>query len=147
MLHGHMFKSQVSNNVSCKLQGVFSAVLTNCSTNHGLIPVNKNLWWVFLFAHKWNSNGIWERKEASGTSTAQTNGCVSALRSLSYVTTLACFAYVLLALIYYTVDVQKWWTGAPFLFPGETEHHVRITMKQTDRYFIKFGVFRLWCFS
>ncbi|XP_029706224.1 heparan-alpha-glucosaminide N-acetyltransferase-like [Takifugu rubripes] len=64
------------------LLGVFSAVLTNCSTNQGLIPVNKNLW------------------------------------SLSYVTTLACFAYVLLALIYYTVDVQKWWTGAPFLFPG-----------------------------
>lgn len=42
-----------------------------------------------------------------------------ALRSLSYVTTLACFAYVLLALIYYAVDVQRWWSGAPFLFPGE----------------------------
>lgn len=51
-----------------------------------------------------------------------TNGCMCAFRSLSYVTTLACFAFVLLALIYYTVDVQKWWSGAPFLFPGETQH-------------------------
>lgn len=50
-----------------------------------------------------------------------TNGGVSAPRSLSYVTTLACFAFVLLALIYYTVDVQKWWSGAPFLFPGEVQ--------------------------
>lgn len=41
------------------------------------------------------------------------------LRSLSYVTTLACFAYVLLVLIYYTVDVKKWWSGAPFYYPGE----------------------------
>lgn len=29
------------------LQGIISAVLTSCSTNQGLIPINKNLWWVF----------------------------------------------------------------------------------------------------
>lgn len=40
-------------------------------------------------------------------------------RSLSYVTTLACFAYVLLVLVYFTVDVKKWWSGAPFYYPGE----------------------------
>lgn len=40
-------------------------------------------------------------------------------RSLSYVTTLACFAFVLLVLVYYTVDVRKWWSGAPFYYPGE----------------------------
>ncbi|XP_037554208.1 heparan-alpha-glucosaminide N-acetyltransferase [Nematolebias whitei] len=40
------------------------------------------------------------------------------LWSLSYVTTLACFAFVLLVLIYYTVDVKKWWSGAPFYYPG-----------------------------
>lgn len=45
-------------------------------------------------------------------------------RSLSYVTTLACFAYVLLVLIYYTVDVKKWWSGAPFYYPGEHGHHI-----------------------
>uniref|UniRef100_A0A3Q1FVL1 Heparan-alpha-glucosaminide N-acetyltransferase n=1 Tax=Acanthochromis polyacanthus TaxID=80966 RepID=A0A3Q1FVL1_9TELE len=40
------------------------------------------------------------------------------LWSLSYVTTLACFAFVLLVLVYYTVDVKKWWSGAPFYYPG-----------------------------
>lgn len=40
------------------------------------------------------------------------------LWSLSYVTTLACFAFVLLVLIYYIVDVKKWWSGAPFYYPG-----------------------------
>ncbi|KAM8880318.1 heparan-alpha-glucosaminide N-acetyltransferase isoform 1-T1 [Spinachia spinachia] len=64
------------------LLGVISAILTKCSTDHGLIPVNKNLW------------------------------------SLSYVTTLACFAYVLLVLLYYAVDVKGWWSGAPFYYPG-----------------------------
>lgn len=56
---------------------------------------------------------------------------VSGLRSLSYVTTLACFAYVLLALIYYTVDVKRCWTGAPFIFPGEDENHFRNTCNIT----------------
>ncbi|KAJ0050712.1 hypothetical protein NL108_005107, partial [Boleophthalmus pectinirostris] len=39
------------------------------------------------------------------------------LWSLSYVTTLACFAFVLLVLIYYIIDVKKWWSGAPFYYP------------------------------
>uniref|UniRef100_G3PTN2 Heparan-alpha-glucosaminide N-acetyltransferase n=1 Tax=Gasterosteus aculeatus aculeatus TaxID=481459 RepID=G3PTN2_GASAC len=64
------------------LLGVISTILTKCSTDRGLIPVNKNLW------------------------------------SLSYVTTLACFAYVLLVLVYYAVDVKGWWSGAPFYYPG-----------------------------
>lgn len=40
-------------------------------------------------------------------------------RSLSYVTTLACFAFVLLTLLFYIVDVKAWWSGAPFFYPGE----------------------------
>ncbi|MCI4395142.1 hypothetical protein PGIGA_G00176850 [Pangasianodon gigas] len=40
------------------------------------------------------------------------------LWSLSYVTTLSCFAFVLLMLCYYTVDVRRWWSGAPFFYPG-----------------------------
>lgn len=51
---------------------------------------------------------------------------MSASRSLSYVTTLACFAFVLLALMYYTVDVKKWWSGKPFFYPGENGRHLRI---------------------
>ncbi|KAF4804991.1 heparan-alpha-glucosaminide N-acetyltransferase [Turdus rufiventris] len=41
------------------------------------------------------------------------------LWSISYVTTMSCFAFILLLLIYYLVDVKKWWSGAPFLYPGE----------------------------
>ncbi|XP_049575666.1 heparan-alpha-glucosaminide N-acetyltransferase isoform X1 [Syngnathus scovelli] len=79
--------------------GVISAVLTKCSTNHGFIPVNKNLW------------------------------------SLSYVTTLACFAFVLLVLIYYTVDVKKWWSGAPFFYPGMNSILVYVGHEVFEDYF------------
>lgn len=57
------------------------------------------------------------------------------LRSLSYVTTLACFAYVLLVLIYYTVDVKKWWSGAPFYYPGEQDKYYLTTTSQTSTVF------------
>lgn len=40
------------------------------------------------------------------------------LWSLSYVTTLACMAFVALGLVYYVVDVMQWWSGAPFYYPG-----------------------------
>lgn len=40
-------------------------------------------------------------------------------RSLSYVTTLSCFAFMLLLLIYYLVDIKRWWSGAPFFYPGQ----------------------------
>ncbi|XP_051865497.1 heparan-alpha-glucosaminide N-acetyltransferase isoform X2 [Pristis pectinata] len=39
------------------------------------------------------------------------------LWSISYVTTLSCFAYILLLLIYSAVDIKKYWTGAPFYYP------------------------------
>uniref|UniRef100_A0A8C8S559 Heparan-alpha-glucosaminide N-acetyltransferase n=1 Tax=Pelusios castaneus TaxID=367368 RepID=A0A8C8S559_9SAUR len=40
------------------------------------------------------------------------------LWSVSYVTTLSCFAFMLLLLIYYLVDVKRLWSGAPFFYPG-----------------------------
>ncbi|XP_069048143.1 heparan-alpha-glucosaminide N-acetyltransferase [Lepisosteus oculatus] len=40
------------------------------------------------------------------------------LWSFSYVTTLSCFAFVVLLIIYYMVDVRRWWSGAPFFYPG-----------------------------
>ncbi|KFQ34862.1 Heparan-alpha-glucosaminide N-acetyltransferase, partial [Merops nubicus] len=40
------------------------------------------------------------------------------LWSVSYVTTLSCFAFLLLLLIYYLVDVKRLWSGAPFFYPG-----------------------------
>uniref|UniRef100_A0A3Q2E4T5 Heparan-alpha-glucosaminide N-acetyltransferase n=1 Tax=Cyprinodon variegatus TaxID=28743 RepID=A0A3Q2E4T5_CYPVA len=74
-------------------------VLTECSTDKGFIPVNKNLW------------------------------------SLSYVTTLACFAFVLLLLVYYTIDVKKWWSGAPFYYPGMNSILVYVGHEVFEGYF------------
>uniref|UniRef100_A0A673AL03 Heparan-alpha-glucosaminide N-acetyltransferase-like n=1 Tax=Sphaeramia orbicularis TaxID=375764 RepID=A0A673AL03_9TELE len=55
--------------------------------------------------------------------------------SLSYVTTLACFAYVLLVLVYYTVDVKKWWSGAPFYYPGMNSILVYVGHEVFEDYF------------
>nr|XP_033481018.1 LOW QUALITY PROTEIN: heparan-alpha-glucosaminide N-acetyltransferase [Epinephelus lanceolatus] len=57
------------------------------------------------------------------------------LWSLSYVTTLACFAYVLLVLVYYTVDVKKWWSGAPFYYPGMNSILVYVGHEVFEDYF------------
>ncbi|XP_026160123.1 heparan-alpha-glucosaminide N-acetyltransferase isoform X2 [Mastacembelus armatus] len=57
------------------------------------------------------------------------------LWSLSYVTTLACFAFVLLVLIYYIVDVKKWWSGAPFYYPGMNSILVYIGHEVFEDYF------------
>ncbi|XP_059194489.1 heparan-alpha-glucosaminide N-acetyltransferase isoform X2 [Centropristis striata] len=57
------------------------------------------------------------------------------LWSLSYVTTLACFAYVLLVLVYYTVDVKKWWSGAPFFYPGMNSILVYVGHEVFEEYF------------
>ncbi|XP_054840185.1 heparan-alpha-glucosaminide N-acetyltransferase-like [Eublepharis macularius] len=40
------------------------------------------------------------------------------LWSLSYVTTLSSFSFVLLGIMFYVLDVKNWWGGQPFIFPG-----------------------------
>ncbi|KAM4636143.1 heparan-alpha-glucosaminide N-acetyltransferase-like [Discoglossus pictus] len=40
------------------------------------------------------------------------------LWSLSFVTTLSAFSFLLLGLMYYVVDVRQWWGGQPFIYPG-----------------------------
>ncbi|XP_030587027.1 heparan-alpha-glucosaminide N-acetyltransferase isoform X2 [Archocentrus centrarchus] len=57
------------------------------------------------------------------------------LWSLSYVTTLACFAFVLLVLIYYIVDVNKWWSGSPFYYPGMNSILVYVGHEVFEDYF------------
>lgn len=57
------------------------------------------------------------------------------LWSLSYVTTLACFAFVLLVLVYYTIDVKKWWSGAPFFYPGMNSILVYVGHEVFEDYF------------
>uniref|UniRef100_A0A1A8HJZ3 Heparan-alpha-glucosaminide N-acetyltransferase n=3 Tax=Nothobranchius korthausae TaxID=1143690 RepID=A0A1A8HJZ3_9TELE len=57
------------------------------------------------------------------------------LWSLSYVTTLACFAFVLLVLLFYTVDVKRWWSGAPFCYPGMNSILVYVGHEVFEEYF------------
>ncbi|KAM6940724.1 heparan-alpha-glucosaminide N-acetyltransferase [Xenentodon cancila] len=57
------------------------------------------------------------------------------LWSLSYVTTLACFAFVLLVLVYYSIDVKKWWSGAPFCYPGMNSILVYVAHEVFEDYF------------
>ncbi|XP_062902824.1 heparan-alpha-glucosaminide N-acetyltransferase isoform X1 [Mobula hypostoma] len=57
------------------------------------------------------------------------------LWSISYVTTLSSFAYILLLLIYFMVDVKKHWTGAPFYFPGMNSILVYVGHEVFEHYF------------
>ncbi|KTF89251.1 hypothetical protein cypCar_00004673 [Cyprinus carpio] len=57
------------------------------------------------------------------------------LWSLSYVTTLSCFAFVALVVFYYLVDVKKWWSGAPFYYPGMNSILVYVGHEVFEEYF------------
>ncbi|XP_048053375.1 heparan-alpha-glucosaminide N-acetyltransferase isoform X3 [Megalobrama amblycephala] len=57
------------------------------------------------------------------------------LWSLSYVTTLSCFAFVALGVFYYMVDVKKWWSGAPFFYPGMNSILVYVGHEVFEEYF------------
>ncbi|KFP78689.1 Heparan-alpha-glucosaminide N-acetyltransferase, partial [Acanthisitta chloris] len=57
------------------------------------------------------------------------------LWSISYVTTTSCFAFILLLLIYYLVDVKKLWSGAPFFYPGMNSILVYIGHEVFANYF------------
>ncbi|KAL4640292.1 heparan-alpha-glucosaminide N-acetyltransferase isoform X1 [Arapaima gigas] len=57
------------------------------------------------------------------------------LWSLSYVTTLSCFAFMFLLIIYYTVDVKRWWSGAPFFYPGMNSILVYVGHEVFEDYF------------
>ncbi|XP_041112910.1 heparan-alpha-glucosaminide N-acetyltransferase isoform X2 [Polyodon spathula] len=57
------------------------------------------------------------------------------LWSFSYITTLSCFAFVVLLIIYYVVDVRRWWSGAPFFYPGMNSILVYIGHEVFQNYF------------
>ncbi|KAJ8336128.1 hypothetical protein SKAU_G00394710 [Synaphobranchus kaupii] len=57
------------------------------------------------------------------------------LWSLSYITTLSCFAFVVLLLVYYMVDVRRWWSGAPFFYPGMNSILVYVGHEVFEEYF------------
>ncbi|XP_051993883.1 heparan-alpha-glucosaminide N-acetyltransferase-like isoform X2 [Xyrauchen texanus] len=57
------------------------------------------------------------------------------LWSLSYVTTLSSFAFVVLVFFYYMVDVMRWWSGAPFYYPGMNSILVYVGHEVFEEYF------------
>ncbi|XP_069638728.1 heparan-alpha-glucosaminide N-acetyltransferase isoform X1 [Haliaeetus albicilla] len=57
------------------------------------------------------------------------------LWSISYVTTMSCFAFILLLLIYYLVDVKRLWSGTPFFYPGMNSILVYIGHEVFENYF------------
>ncbi|XP_075060674.1 heparan-alpha-glucosaminide N-acetyltransferase isoform X2 [Mixophyes fleayi] len=57
------------------------------------------------------------------------------LWSISYVTTLSCFAFFLLLLIYFLVDVKNVWMGAPFFYPGMNSILVYVGHEIFENYF------------
>ncbi|NXX88924.1 HGNAT acetyltransferase, partial [Centropus bengalensis] len=57
------------------------------------------------------------------------------LWSISYVTTMSCFAFILLLLMYYLVDVKRLWSGAPFFYPGMNSILVYIGHGVFENYF------------
>ncbi|XP_063776045.1 heparan-alpha-glucosaminide N-acetyltransferase isoform X2 [Pseudophryne corroboree] len=57
------------------------------------------------------------------------------LWSISYVTTLSCFAFFLLLLIYFLVDVKRVWMGAPFFYPGMNSILVYVGHEVFENYF------------
>nr|XP_056706511.1 heparan-alpha-glucosaminide N-acetyltransferase-like [Euleptes europaea] len=57
------------------------------------------------------------------------------LWSLSYVTTLSSFSFVLLAIMFYVIDVKNWWGGQPFIFPGMNSIFVYVGHSLLGSYF------------
>ncbi|CAO2611741.1 Heparan-alpha-glucosaminide N-acetyltransferase [Lemmus lemmus] len=57
------------------------------------------------------------------------------LWSISYVTTLSCFAFFILLVLYPLVDVKRLWTGTPFFYPGMNSILVYVGHKVFENYF------------
>lgn len=107
------------------LTGAVGALLCLASQNDGWIPINKNLWWEFtlLTAYK-NCMGLinalaiildWQTKLDY---VFKRKSIVVFYRSLSFVLVTTGLAFFLLGACYWLIDVQEWWNGAPFLYPG-----------------------------
>ncbi|XP_043839813.1 heparan-alpha-glucosaminide N-acetyltransferase [Dromiciops gliroides] len=57
------------------------------------------------------------------------------LWSISYVTTLSFFAFLLLLFMYFLVDVARLWSGAPFFYPGMNSILVYVGHEVFENYF------------
>ncbi|XP_063814810.1 heparan-alpha-glucosaminide N-acetyltransferase-like isoform X2 [Pseudophryne corroboree] len=57
------------------------------------------------------------------------------LWSLSFVSTLSCFSFLLLGLLFYVIDVRHWWGGQPFIYPGMNSIFVYVGHSLLATYF------------
>ncbi|MEE6488716.1 hypothetical protein FKM82_015334, partial [Ascaphus truei] len=57
------------------------------------------------------------------------------LWSLTFVTTLSCFSFLLLGLMFYVIDVRHWWGGQPFIYPGMNSIFVYVGHSLLGTYF------------
>lgn len=57
------------------------------------------------------------------------------LWSLSFVFVTCCFAFFLLSICYFLIDVKKWWSGKPVLFAGMNAIILYIGHEMTDNHF------------
>ncbi|XP_040292786.1 heparan-alpha-glucosaminide N-acetyltransferase-like [Bufo bufo] len=57
------------------------------------------------------------------------------LWSLSFITTLSCFSFLLLGLMFYVIDVRQWWGGQPFIYPGMNSIFVYVGHSLLASYF------------
>ncbi|XP_045067363.1 heparan-alpha-glucosaminide N-acetyltransferase isoform X3 [Coregonus clupeaformis] len=57
------------------------------------------------------------------------------LWSLSYITCMGCFSFLLLGVMYFIMDVKAWWGGQPFIYPGMNSIFVYVGHSLLGSYF------------
>lgn len=67
-------------------------------------------------------------------------------RSLSYMFVTSATAFVLMAFVYFIVDVKHWWGGGPFFYAG-TKKHPRVLVNISIYYPLADSSFLSLCFK
>lgn len=62
-------------------------------------------------------------------------------RSLSYITCMGCFSFLLLGVMYFIMDIKGWWGGQPFIYPG------KYTRKMAQGYIAKTLWYKAMCYN
>ncbi|XP_038816063.1 heparan-alpha-glucosaminide N-acetyltransferase [Salvelinus namaycush] len=57
------------------------------------------------------------------------------LWSLSYITCMGCFSFLLLGVMYFIMDIKGWWGGQPFIYPGMNSIFVYVGHSLLGSYF------------
>ena len=85
------------------INGVLGLALNGFTRDEGVIPINKNLWYYFVF---FRIDRIFP---------INSHVCN---RSLSYVFVTTATAFLLMAIVYALVDAYNKWDGTPFIYAG-----------------------------